>query len=357
MAAGRWGSSLPDGFWRSLSIPEDLIKDLALPPSARYLYMVLAGRCRAGDKYCRVSLRDLGAASGIKSKGTLRAHLETLAARQWVSIHNEPGLPSTFILRGPRRGRGVAIPVSLVKHPQLSSTAKGLYVTVAAYRPTGQAGWAVSQARLAEAVGLKSVTTVRSLVDELCRAGWLRLSRPGRVYSFEPSDPHLAARHAVLNQVLRRIKRENFKGEALMKEMLSVLIADDNFEDNARPGFLVNPLTGERLEFDRWYINARVAFEFNGDQHYRPTDSYPDEEEVRRQRARDLMKAALAQQQGIRLVTVHPGDLTFERLGRLTAGLLPVRQPVAEDPVVRKLNHLSSTYRRRAGRHVPARYR
>jgi len=157
--------------------------------------------------------------------------------------------------------------------------------------------------------------------------------------------------------VLRRLKREDHKGEALMKEMLSVLVADEHFQDNARPGFLVNPLTGERLEFDRWYINARVAFEFNGAQHYTATEHFPDEAEVRQQRARDLMKEALARQQGIRLVAVHSRDLTFQRLGKLAARFLPVRQPVSEDPVVKTLNRLSRAYIRRAGLGTAMRFR
>ncbi|MEW8978871.1 MAG: hypothetical protein AB2385_10730, partial [Symbiobacterium sp.] len=70
-----------------------------------------------------------------------------------------------------------------------------------------------------------------------------------------------------LAQARSRIRDEGSKesiGEALMKEWLSLLIAIDTYTDNARPGFLVSPLTHERLEYDRWYPTVRVAFEFHG---------------------------------------------------------------------------------------------
>lgn len=340
-------------FWRSLAIPESLITDLALPTTARYLYMVLAGHCSAGEHSCRITLKELKSVSHIKSGRTLRAHLVQLVARGWITENPSGRRPPTLVLpAGPHHGPQVAIPASLVQHPALSPAAKCLYATIVAHRPAGRDGWAVRQDRLAQAAGIKSCNTVRSLTEELYGAGWLRLVRgvKPRIYSYTPLDPHEAARQSVLDQVLRRLKRQDHKGEALMKEMLNVLIADDHFEDNARPGFLVNPLTGERLEFDRWYTKAKVAFEFNGTQHYAVTDAYPDAEQVRQQRARDLMKAAMARQQGIHLVTVHPGDLTFARLSRLAEGLLPVRRLVDDDPVVRTLNKLSRAYVRRARR-------
>lgn len=57
-----------------------------------------------------------------------------------------------------------------------------------------------------------------------------------------------------------------------MREYLSLMIDSGEFEDNAAPGFLVNPLTDERLQFDRFYPPG-VAFEFNGPQHYGATST------------------------------------------------------------------------------------
>lgn len=72
-----------------------------------------------------------------------------------------------------------------------------------------------------------------------------------------------------------------------MREYLSLLVDSDHFEDNATPGFLVNPLSGEELQYDRFYP-PRVAFEFNnGPQHDGPTALYASGRDIRRLRARD----------------------------------------------------------------------
>ncbi|MEW6048508.1 MAG: hypothetical protein AB1609_18860 [Bacillota bacterium] len=48
-----------------------------------------------------------------------------------------------------------------------------------------------------------------------------------------------------------------------MKCWLDLLVAGDDFVDNARPAFLGNPLSRDPLEFDRYYLDG-VRFEFNG---------------------------------------------------------------------------------------------
>src|SRR5690606_13162126 len=179
--------------------------------------------------------------------------------------------------------------------------------------------------------------------------GWLRVSRlpQHRCYTYEPLDPHLAQREEAWRRAENRLERAEFLGEALMKEMLNVLVADDRFQDNARPGFLKNPLTDEFLEFDRWYFEAGVAFEFNRPQHYGTTRGYPDPVEVRMQRARDLIKAALAREQRIHLITLTAADLTFDVLIDRIGDRLPRRELRLEDPVVRELEALSRSYVRR----------
>lgn len=62
-----------------------------------------------------------------------------------------------------------------------------------------------------------------------------------------------------------------------MKEFLSLVVDSDRYEDNATPGFLVNPFTRERLELDRFYPPS-VAFEFNGPQHYGATELFSEEQ-------------------------------------------------------------------------------
>lgn len=347
---------LAGAFWWAVSIPVDLVAASSLSTTSRYLYMAIASLCPPESDSCRMSLRELAGASGIQDKRSLNRHLQQLVQHGWLSIAKVPGpYPSVYSLNSAGLPeRLVDVPASLIQHRNLSPGAKCLYAMIQGCPRADEAGLVASQADLAKMMGLKSSDTVRSLVGELMREGWLVVSRGrgSRRYMYQPLDPHWALRESALRRVQIRIERELYKGEALMREMLNVAIADDRFQDNARPGFLINPLTDERLEFDRWYPEAGVAFEFNGLQHYQPTMLYSDADAVRKQRARDLIKAAIAQQRGIHLIVVRPENVTFDWLTTRVAGLLPVRKLRFEDPVVGYLDRASRAYVRRVRRVV-----
>lgn len=129
-----------------------------------------------------------------------------------------------------------------------------------------------------------------------------------------------------------------------MQEYLSLLIDSDQFTENARPGSLVNPLSRERLELDRFYPPG-VAFEYNGAQHYRATERFT-QAEAEAQRLRDLIKAGLCLYQGVRLVIIHAQDLTLQRmLARLSGGPLPLRDLAGQEPLIDLLEEASLRYR------------
>lgn len=330
-------------FWRSVAVPVELISDTSLSPHTRQLYMSLASRCR-DRRPVRLSFPALAAASGIRAARTLRAGVRELADRGWLAVQR--GMPMGYIVRTATQKRCIDVPAYLIHHPALSPLAKCLYALLLCNIPAGDTTVAISQADLAAVAGLRSESAVHRHIVQLRQAGWLQ-TRYGRrqPIRYQPLDPHRAARDDVSARIRARLfRRETFKGEALMKEMLSVLVDDTRFEDNARPGFLINPLTDERLEFDRWYFEAGTAFEFNGPQHERPTGIAPDIEAVRQQQARDLIKAALAAQRGITLITVLAHDLSFERLARLIGDRLPLREPEPADPVVQLLARESRSY-------------
>src|SRR5690606_5703483 len=167
---------------------------------------------------------------------------------------------------------------------------------------------------------------------------------------FRLRNPVAEERAQELEWVKRRIERAPFLGEALMREYLSLIVDSEDFEDDAAPGFLVNPLTGERLQLDRYYP-VGVAFEFNGPQHYGETELF-SAEEASMQRVRDYIKAGICAERGITLVVVHPEDLSLERMRRIVGNLLPLRDLHGQTPVIRYLESRSRTYRkfaRRAG--------
>ena len=117
----------------------------------------------------------------------------------------------------------------------------------------------------------------------------------------------LNADHAYKEEVRAKLDRVEYAGEALMRSFLSLIVDTKECEDGARPEFLVNPASGERMEFDRYYPLHRVAFEFNGKQHYVATGPYTKQQvTAQRKRYRWLQ---ICKEKGIRLVVVHANDL------------------------------------------------
>ncbi|MBE3584342.1 MAG: hypothetical protein IMX01_09560 [Limnochordaceae bacterium] len=167
--------------------------------------------------------------------------------------------------------------------------------------------------------------------------------------------PELEARTAELVQVKRRMGRARYAGQAIMGEGLSVVVASREFTDNARPGFLCNPFSAESLEYDRLYEvrGERVAFEFNGPQHYGTTDVFPDEAEADRTQARDGIKQALSSKNGVHLITMTATELVFDKmLAKVEPlnGILPLRPLFRDDPVLQHVFDAAERYARRAER-------
>jgi hypothetical protein len=94
---------------------------------------------------------------------------------------------------------------------------------------------------------------------------------------------------------------------------------------------------------------AGVAFEFNGWQHYGPTEKFPDEKELKEAQARDLIKKALSDDHGVKLVTVTAVHLVPAEFVKLLPADLP-RNCVDEDgPYFTALANLCVGYKDRAG--------
>lgn len=336
--------------WWQLRIPVPLITDRTLALRSRFLYMLLASLCAQDTRWCLTSNAMLFSLSGIRTRGGLKPHVEELVSRKYLLTERQPGPHRTRYILVPPAGPTVALPAYLIQHPNMPPEAKVLYALLAVegqQSPSVQ-GIALRQDQLASLAGIASANTLRGHVRSLKEAGWLKVvRRPGiRCYNYVPVDAHLTMRRWARAHVAQRIKRQQFKGEAIMKELLNILIDDQHFEDNARPGFVINPGTQERLEVDRYYPGARVAFEFNGPQHYRTTEKFSDPVAVQAQRARDLIKTALLLTRDIHLITVHPEDLSLSRLRSLIGSLLPLRTIRWEDPVIRKVEQEASRYRR-----------
>lgn len=282
----------------------------------------------------------------------------------WMALRLQPdagpakletltGLCRHTVLRGMRQvqacnrkqgGARVNVPAALLAERAVGAQAKVLYGLLQ-FTPDcrGQAGQ-FTYPTLRSFTHLGPNTLKRAIAD-LVDGKWIRLSQKNRLnpIHFTLGSPELARSREEASAADRRLKRAKHSGEAIMQEYLSMLIDSDQFTDNARPGFLINPITNERLELDRFYPPAEVAFEFHGAQHDRATGKY-SQAQVEAQRLRDLIKAGICVYQGIRLVIVRAKDLSVHRMIKKIGQGMPLKDLTGQEPLIDLLEEASTVY-------------
>lgn len=320
-----------------VKVPAPMLLDRRLPASAKLLWMLL--RVDAPVDQGPVSSGELQARSGFARHTVLRG-LARLKSAGWLSA---PPLG-----RGTAPNTTVLMPYDLLRENRVPAQAKLLYGGLQLTSKFQGAAGRFTYSELSDLIGL-SHKPVRAAIRELQALGWLQISQGNRrsPILFTLRNPVAALREADVVEAKRRLEEASFLGEALMREYLSLLVDSDEFEDNATPGFLVNPYTDEEMQFDRYYP-PRVAFEFNGPQHYGPTALYAKEADTRKQQGRDLIKTGICVRRGITLVVVHPADLTLKAMRQKVSGLLPLRNLEAHAPLMAYLTDVSRAYRRKA---------
>jgi hypothetical protein len=320
---------MPDS---ALRVPVPLLLSPDLSASAKLVRMI-AGLPPASDRPARTAW--LCASSGLSRPTVLKA-ITDLAVAGWT----------------PTRGATdptVLVPAALLTDRRLSIHARVLYgilpLTPNFTHPSGRFTYA-ELAALAHA----SPNTVTKALAQLAKAEWLTVERAHRLdrIRFELTVPGLTQAMNDLARAQWRIGKAEFFGEGLMREYLSLLVDSNDYLDNASPGFLANPRTEALLQLDRYYP-PRVAFEFNGAQHYRATGLYTAETAAR-QRERDYIKAGMCSERGITLVIVHPDDLTLNQMRQKVANLLPLRDLTGYDLLIDYLESESSDYKRSVAR-------
>lgn len=315
----------------TIRAPISLLLDPDLRAAAKVLW--LASRLHRG----LAKPTALAVGSGL-TLPTVRRSLAQLEAGGWYSA-------AAGAVERPPAGARVSIPASLLTEPRVRPQAKlvyGLLQSGPAFR--GKSG-EFTYTDLS-AYARISVVTSRQVIRELAEAGWIQASQANQLapVRFTLRIPELDRSEAEVAQAMSRLKEAGHRGEAIMREYLSLLIDSDEFEDNARPGFLVNPLSDERMELDRYYPGV-AAFEFNGSQHYRTTARFPSPMALAMQQARDLMKETLCARRGVRLVVIIEEDLTLKTMQQRVGTLLPLRDLSCHGELIEHLEKVSKSYR------------
>jgi len=244
--------------------------------------------------------------------------------------------------------RSVRLPFDLVNaaralRPQLL-VCYGLLQTLHEFRDErGRFKWM----QLHQETGLHLRTLKRAL-GELAQAGWVSMRQQNRLapVEFVLHHPDEAWRRAAAS----RLQRSQFAGQALMQEYLTLIVDSKEYVEDGATGFLVNPRTQQLLQFDRYYPLHRVAFEFNGRQHYQPTELY-SKEQVALQRERDRTKRSICKSLGITLVIVHAEDLSLKEMLKKVPDVLPRRDLRGFPRTIQFLEETARRYRQ-AARHA-----
>jgi DNA-binding transcriptional regulator YhcF (GntR family) len=292
-----------------IQAPVALLLDPVLTPAAKLLYLT-----READK------TRLAARSGL-TYVTIRKALAQLEQ------HSPP-----------TSGPTVPIPADLLTHPTLRPQAKLLYGLLQTLPKR-----AFTYSTLAAHARL-SPNTARQNINDLAEKGWIQTTQKTRLAQVEftlhtPDQTKAAA-------AKQRIKDALNKGEAILREWLRLLVAPTEYKYNARPDFLVNPLSGIPLELDIYFYTAAVAFEFDGPQHTITTERFPSKEELAEQQARDLIKDSLCARHHIKLIRITADDLTLSALQARIGALLPLRDLTGCHHQIAALEKESKKYRR-----------
>lgn len=337
--------------------PIGLLTSRKLTASAKLLWLVLSWEARSKVQAPRpLSLNRLASRTGLGRSTVHRALTYLRKSGLLPTTTSHSMAKAAALVRGaqqpPPHQRPVAFPVDLLCDRSLSAQARIMYGILQASFLTGPTEGECTYARLRSFTTLH-VRTLKRAIFELSRSGWISTSQKNKrtPIRFLLRNPVSERWEAELALVQRRIARAEHKGEALMREYLTKLVDTEEYDDDASPGYLVNPATKERLQFDRYYPNHGVAFEFNGLQHYVATEKYSEEASTR-QRVRDLIKVGLSFYRGVTLKVLHPKDLSLEGVRRMVGNLLPLRELVHDDPVIAYLEVRSRRYRRNAKREI-----
>jgi len=118
-----------------------------------------------------------------------------------------------------------------------------------------------------------------------------------------PRTPNISFNQLVNEPVITHPLEGEKKGEQITRRVFEHLFAKPFVR--VRPDFLKNPETGRNLELDGYNEELKIAFEYNGIQHYHyPSHYAKNEEEFKKQLRRDQFKLDTCNRLGIYLVIV-----------------------------------------------------
>lgn len=164
-----------------------------------------------------------------------------------------------------------------------------------------------------------------------------------------PSMP-LHVEREVANMLEYMRQRATFRGEWLLKQLLDLVVDDDDYVDNCRPEWAVSGDGSFPFEYDRLFETAGVAIEFQGRQHYDITPFTPDKQALQERMARDRLKQLACIRRNIAFVEFTTSDLSYDAIVEKLGHLLPLIPPRIDRPIFRTLTNMCDSYVNRTQR-------
>lgn len=338
------------GGMQAIKVPASLLLSKELTPAAKLLWIRLRfdeiNRSMRSHRPAQLAKRTFLARStvyealgrGTASGWFVRSRDPQAAKMRWKCAWPKSNMRSV-----------VRIPVALIRAAHelrpLAILCYGILQLISDFNSNARTG-TFKWAELRQLTGLH-LRTIKRAVGALVDARWITIAQEHRRARIWFRLQH--ADEAYKEDVRKRLENANYAGEALMRSFLSLIVDSRECEDGARPEFLVNPTSGERMELDRYYPVHRVAFEFNGPQHYVATGPFT-KQQVAAQRKRDRIKHRICKQRNVHLVVVHAEDLSLTGMLRKVGGLLPRRALRGLKQTIQYLNYCGRRYREAAAR-------
>lgn len=329
---------------RAIEVPLSLLHSTDLTPAAKLLWIRL--RLDAMHPRKRSHHPRQLAKRTCLARSTIYEALRRAEATGWLVPYLDPASGKrrwkpVCPLRNSRRV--VRIPADLIRaahalRPQAILCYGLLQATPQFNGRTGSFKWA----DLRKLTGLH-LRTIKRAIRSLAESRWITMLQVHRRAPIWFRLQH--ADEAYKEEVKKSLERAGYVGQALMRSFLSLIADTKECEDGARPEFLVNPASGEKMELDRYYPVHRVAFEFNGRQHYVATGRFT-KQEVAAQQKRDALKRQICKEKKVGLVVVHAEDLSLNGMLRKAGALLPLRALRGFKQTIRYLNHCGLRYRK-----------
>jgi hypothetical protein len=126
--------------------------------------------------------------------------------------------------------------------------------------------------------------------------GWLR-SKSELQSIFKTQNSHFGTQSVFSH------KKRGLKNEELCRSIFESIF--NKPFPSIRPNFLKNPLTKKNLELDGYNEELKLAFEYNGIQHYKFNEKFHrSEKDLIDQQRRDKLKQELCDKNNVTLITV-----------------------------------------------------